>query len=223
MIEVRLFSDRLDPEFVWKYEFLAEAFKAVDRELSRGGPCYCATIHEPGIFIVRYWNGSEILDVPGPLYLTRNQASRLHTVRGHLHGLPREFARGQLLIGLSLWVASILLITMLPFLVKLSFQHGRTERSFQELRALYLAEGGIDMAVFQLNETGNLGDPPPGVIVALGPVSAELTRFLVCGATVPFHGRPVRKIVRVVLEQFMIAGGLPRWKVISWQELGGTS
>jgi len=113
-----------------------------------------------------------------------------------------------------------LLLVMMPHLVKLSFRYRLAERGFRELQALYLAEGGIDMALWQLNEAGQLGEPVFGAEVVLGPVTAGLTRYLVAGATIPFiAGRSMRKIVRVVLEQFMIDGGFPKWKVISWQEI----
>jgi hypothetical protein len=120
----------------------------------------------------------------------------------------------------ALYLSCLMLLLMMPHLVKMSLRYRLAERGFRELQALYLAEGGIDMALWQLNETGEIGEPPEGADVVIGPVSEELTRFLVAGATIPFAGQAVREIVRVKLQQFMIVGGLPRWRVVSWQRIG---
>jgi type II secretory pathway component PulK len=120
----------------------------------------------------------------------------------------------------ALYLSCLMLLLMMPHLVKMSLRYRLAERGFHELQALYLAEGAIDMAVWQLNETGEIRESPEGADVMIGPVSEDLSRFLVAGATIPFAGQPVREIVKVKLQQFMIVGGLPRWRVVSWQRIG---
>jgi len=248
LFEILLYGDEIAPVGTIYQISEREARRVVEEKLrTRFKNCYNATISskDPTCWLCAYridgHDGLEevIVFTCDPIAYSRSQAQRLR-VRGpdgtlmmeagqadHRRGQDRrirERRRGSILIGLGLWVASILLLTMMPFLVKLNILHQRAERGFAELQTLYAVEGAVDFAISELNTTGIIGPPPFGTDVVLGPVLPGLRRFLVAGATIPFiAGRPVRKIVRVVLEHFVIDGGFPKWKVISWQEIRGTS
>lgn len=58
--------------------------------------------------------------------------------------------RGVVLI-VALIVTTSLLIMILPFLFKLSSQYKNANRPFDSLSAIYLAEGGIEMAIWEFN------------------------------------------------------------------------
>jgi hypothetical protein len=193
--EVRLYEDgKLDPISVRNFRELWEAVKDVNGELGRS-LIYAGTVSGEGIFIVRYWNGREVLEVPGPWALTAAEARQLKMINGHLRGLPRVFqnARGAIVLAALLVIAAgagvvILGAPMLP---------------------------GPDGTLCGVFQTNRLVEPFGEITLAIEdyPITGKIRRFRVClTPTDPGADGWPRWTIKEWIE-------VPRLLVRSWREV----
>ncbi len=88
----------------------------------------------------------------------------------------RREEKGAVLI-ITLLVTVALLILMMPFLSKVSGQYRSQDRSFKSYAALNLAEAGVEMAIWVLND-GNITEDV--VVYISGPFHLQKgSKFLI--------------------------------------------